>query len=334
MCKINSLFFFFFFIFTSSLFAFERENGNSYRVVTVPVTDLRQTPINSSSGDQFAHDSLQETQLLYGEKVLVLEKKEGWSRVEALEQPEWTHHEKWEGYPGWILSDHLTAIPPSGWKPNAVITVPSAEVREKPEGDAPLLLRLFLGTKMVGAQLIAPLPSSWQAVLLIDGRAGWIRKDQISSLEALHQLSPDELRERIIAAARSLIGTPYYWGGLSQGVDCSGLIYLCYRANGIDLPRDAHEQWMKSKIIGVPAGAVRARPEQSRREPPRQPADLVFLSSEEDPNQISHVMLYSGNGSIIEGPGTGKSVHQISLDEKLSQNSHRKVYYATYFPKN
>ncbi len=341
LCKTNFLFFFFFFIFTSSPFASERENGNSYRVVTVPVTDLRQTPINSSSGDQLVHDSLQETQLLYGEKVLVLEKKEGWSRVEALNQPEWTHHEKWEGYPGWVFSNSLVPLPiSSGWEPDAVIIVPLARVYQEPSNDSPVLLELFMGTKIMmdshaprGSQRENEM-DEWRSIQLVDDRTGWIQKNQIASFSFLRQLSLDQLRQQIIRNAKSLEGKPYYWGGLSRGVDCSGLVHLAYRAAGIDLPRDAHEQFMKSKMINTPAGATLFDGDQDRHASPLQLADLVFLSSEEDPNRISHVMLYSGNGNIIEGTGTGKFVHQISLNEKLSQNSHRKVYYAAYFPKN
>lgn len=279
----------------------------------MPVTD-----------DSFDYDSLQESQLLYGERVVVFEEKNGWSRVEAAEQPEWTHHEKWEGYPGWIRSDHLAPLPQGQWGPDAVITVPLARVYQDPSSNSPILLDLFMGTKIVMDSHVLrgndTEPSrSWQSILLIDGNTGWISKDQITPFVSLHQLSTDQVRQRIVQNTRSLEGTPYYWGGLSQGVDCSGLVHLAYRAAGIDLPRDAHEQFMKSRRI---------------EKEQLQPADLTFLSSEKDPTRMSHVMLYVGSDNIIEGPGTGKFVHQIPLNEKLSQNSHRKVYYATYFPKN
>jgi len=34
-------------------------------------------------------------------------------------------------------------------------------------------------------------------------------------------------------------------GGVSswEGVDCSGLVYICSRINGVDLPRDADMQF-------------------------------------------------------------------------------------------
>ncbi|MBI1976196.1 MAG: hypothetical protein HYS56_01660, partial [Candidatus Omnitrophica bacterium] len=143
-------------LFCFPCFSEEGSPDSSLLIVHVPAVDLRREPVPAKKND-FSHDPLQETQLFYGEKVKVLEQKNGWSRVEALEQLEWTHHEKWEGYPGWVRSDHLTVTPPSGWEPDQVITAPTAEIREKPEEDAPVLLRLFLGARIVGAQLIAPL---------------------------------------------------------------------------------------------------------------------------------------------------------------------------------
>ena len=135
-------------------------------------------------------------------------------------------------------------------------------------------------------------------------------------------------RKAIIQTAREFIGTPYYWGGRSfydpkanppphRGVDCSGLTGLAYQMNGVIIPRDAHEQWMKAREI---------------RRDQLKTADLVFLSDPKDPKKITHVMLYAGDGRLIEGPGTGEKVREIPLEERLKETAGRKVSYGTYLP--
>ena len=224
--------------------------------VRVPVADLRAKP--SDPRPSRDHDPLEESQLLYGEPVQVLEEKEGWARVEALEQQEWSHHKRWEGYPGWL---RLSDIARTGVAPRSI-----------PEQ-----------------------------------KAG---------------------REEILRQARQFLGLPYYWGGRSfpdpsakepphRGVDCSGLTGLAYQNGGREIPRDAHEQWMKAKPL-------------QRDE--LQPADLVFLSDPKEGRRVTHVMLYAGGGRVIEAPGTGENVRETELDTRLEEAraEGRKIYYGSY----
>jgi len=231
--------------------------------VCVPVADLRKEP--SEPGPSRDHDPLEESQLLQGDPVRVLEERDGWARVEAVEQQEWTHHQRWEGYPGWIRLSDLEPTPQS---------VPGTDLHKSVPGT-------------------------------------------------------DLPRVAIVQTARGFIGTPYYWGGRSlydpvakppphRGVDCSGLTGLAYQMNGVTIPRDAHEQWMKAREI---------------RRDQLEPADLVFLSDPKDPKKITHVMLYAGDGQVIEGPGTGEKVREAALEARIkeAESSGRRIYCGTYF---
>ena len=63
------------------------------------------------------------TQVLYGETVQVLERRNGWTRIEVPDQPSplGTH-----GYPGWILSWQLAKGKTAG--PSAIVTVRSVKL--------------------------------------------------------------------------------------------------------------------------------------------------------------------------------------------------------------
>lgn len=75
-------------------------------VVAVPVADVRSKP--EPHAGKYVQDPHQETQVERGEPVLVKETAGGWARVECPQQPEFTHSDAWEGYPGWIDASLLT----------------------------------------------------------------------------------------------------------------------------------------------------------------------------------------------------------------------------------
>lgn len=281
--------------------------------VTVPLLDVRATPESAKASRD--HDPLQETQLLYGEEVLVHDTRDGWARIEAVEQPEWSHHGRWEGYPGWVERRGLAEV--SSWEPNLTVTNKLGIVRNRPNPSGLVLLRCSLGTWLRAEDS----SNDWQRIILLDGREGWIHARHTASLRAMQAMPASSRRTWILQAARQFLGDPYYWGGRTvydpnapspphTAVDCSGLVNLCYRAAGLIIPRDAHEQFLKATPVPL---------EQA------QPADLVFLSSAKHPDRITHVMLYLGKGRVLEAPGTGKQVHELTLEEKLRESEGRRV---------
>lgn len=115
-------------------------------------------------------------------------------------------------------------------------------------------------------------------------------------------------RAQIVSSAKSLLGTPYAWGGGGYGnrgshgigkgtenvigVDCSGLTSYAYSTVGIRLPRTARGQLTsgyKTDISNL------------------QPGDLVVWKSG------GHTSIYIGNGQIIESPNVGKTVRIRTL---------------------
>lgn len=267
-------------------------------MINVPVSDLRAAP--NTAAQAGVQDPGEETQLLYGERVQMVKRQEGWAQIEAMEQQEFSHAQRWQGYPGWVPESVL--LPWDQWlEPTIVITAKWAQTWQDPHLMRAAPWRFALGTRLKATDFAG---QRWQAELL-NGQMVWLRFQDARSFEELAALSPANRRQAIIRQAALFVGDPYYWGGRSpSGVDCSGLVNLAYRGAGLNIPRDAHEQFLRAH----PVAAL-------------QPADLIFLSEPSNPARIVHVMLYAGEGEIIEGPGTGLTVRRIALTQRLGRST-------------
>lgn len=299
-------------------------------VVNAPVVDLRAQPHTTAQPN--IHDPLEETQLLYGEAVRVRKQREGWAYIEAVEQPEFTHATRWQGYPGWVPVSSLAPWN-SLFGPTMVVTVPWAWTYQ----DAYLIQRSPWRFPLGAGLRATNMGGAVWKVELLDGSIVWMAARDAGSLGELLAVPAIQKRQLILRAAESLIGEPYYWGGRSPGakgqeeraygLDCSALVNLAYRSVGMVLPRDAHEQFLRAR----------------RRTAP-DVGDLIFLSEPGNATRIVHVMLYAGQNNAIEGPGTGNTVRRISLHERLGRSldqlasgtivNEQTVFFGAYLPSN
>ncbi len=135
------------------------------------------------------------------------------------------------------------------------------------------------------------------ALLLLAGLAGC----------APAHLAPEPLpgisqggRSPVVAAARSLTGVRYKWGGDSPqtGFDCSGLTWWAYRQVGVDLPRVSFEQFEIGQAVG-------------RRD--IRPGDLVFFRLPGNPKNM-HVGIATDRSTFIHSPREGGRVREDPLD--------------------
>ncbi|MFF8874543.1 C40 family peptidase [Streptomyces massasporeus] len=100
--------------------------------------------------------------------------------------------------------------------------------------------------------------------------------------------------ERVIAFAREQIGRPCVWGAVGPGsYDAPGLTQAAWKAAGVTLPRTAEAQWragMQVTLADVQVG------------------DLVFFHDD-----LRHVGICSGNGTMIHAPGPGARICEESV---------------------
>ena len=173
-------------------------------VVGRPVVHLRSVPHTAPQPD--VHDPQQESQLLYGERVRVVREENDWTQIEALEQAEFTHNNRWEGYPGWVPSH--TLVPEQTVRiPTIVVTAKWAPTWRDAHRTQPTALRFPIGTLLNGVDFGGTL---WK-VEMADGSTVWLEGGHARSLRenglAIHHYrfgdSCGELRSRFALARRN-----------------------------------------------------------------------------------------------------------------------------------
>ena len=99
-----------------------------------------------------------------------------------------------------------------------------------------------------------------------------------------------------IAWAKSKLGARYVWAGEGPGYDCSGLVTMAYRSQGIYLTHWSQAQYSEGTRVPVSQA---------------QHCDLIFWTW--DCGKIDHVAIYLGNNQIIEAPTFGVPVRITSI---------------------
>lgn len=104
------------------------------------------------------------------------------------------------------------------------------------------------------------------------------------------------LPRKIVEFGRTLIGTPYVWGGYDPavhgGVDCSGFVSYCAKKCGYSIGRQT-----TSTLINMGKEVKRSE---------LQIGDIIFPKS-------SHVGFYSGNGKFLHSPKPGDKVKEVDI---------------------
>ena len=231
------------------------------------------------------YESPVESQCLMGATVLVNDQDSYWRNVSALDPryDGWTEELSLavmsrEEYDSWISS------------PKYICTAVITHIYTEPSAKSRFISDITMGgvvRQVVDAKGKPVHKGKWVQVALPSRRSGWMRRSDLQDY-AEWLLGRSATPQNVIGTANLFLGSPYMWGGNStKGVDCSGLTWMAFHMNGVELPRDTSQQVKEGREVSMDDAVA---------------GDLIFFgtpASGDSRERVLHVAIYLGGGRIL-----------------------------------
>lgn len=182
-----------------------------YAVCQVSVAPLRAHDADSSE---------MISQILFGEKLYILEETSNWTKVQLV----------FDGYEGWI-------------DPKQIIEVTEDE-----------FLRPCIEKYAINAYNQA-MEKNMPFTITLGGELRSLKDSRLKIGPKTFEYfgvytSGKKSKEQLVEIAKAFLNVPYLWGGKSTfGIDCSGLTQQVYKIGGYQLPRDAYQQAETGEVL-------------------------------------------------------------------------------------
>lgn len=243
----------------------------------ISVVPVRNSPSNRSE---------QQSQLLFGEIVEVLEEKgKIWTKIRCI----------WDNCIGWVLSNQITPITPSEFQ----------RFEERYAYCLNLFQPLMSDHESMPITIGARLPD-------FDGiKFTFAGKTYRYSGQAVFPENLEPSVDKILKISQRYLAAPYQWGGRSPlGIDAPGFTQIVLKLVGLKLFRTAGEQVHQGTLIDFIEQAA--------------PGDLAFF--ENKMGVISHVGIILPGNTIIHASGKvriDKLDHFGIFDAERNKYTHR-----------
>jgi gamma-D-glutamyl-L-lysine dipeptidyl-peptidase len=210
-----------------------------------------------------------------------------------------------DGYIGWTRTAALHVIDRKAVRAyqksaNGLIQISLARAFDRPAAKAQQVGALPFGVTLPMIET----RRGWAAIRLPDDRVWWVKAADL--LPMTDRPKPNAAgRAFMLDLIKPFVGIPYLWGGRSPyGYDCSGLAQTFWGFMGVQIPRDADQQFRAGKIVkGTP-----------------RPGDLLFFGSDDGNlsdarhQSITHVAISLGGDELIHANGGTWSIATNSLN--------------------
>lgn len=255
----------------------------SAAVVVESVADVYEKPDVSSA---------RITQVLCNQPVQVEREEGGWAKVRTV-----------SGLTGWIkskfISDDVSSISGRVFTYKIIVTSREKTVYSNPDGGI-TMVNAYMGTEFYAFNNI----SDAYEVFLPGNRTGWLKGSGIIRIpvgDAIPVTNADDFA----STALKFKGMTYMLNGMSAlGIDAPGLVYICARINGVNVPITLEGQLKTGTQIDIDK---------------TQAGDLVFLSRNGDSEDrvISSVGICIGGGSYIYA---GRKTGYVAIGDLYREN--------------
>ena len=175
-----------------------------YAICQVSVAPLRSEARDSSE---------MVSQVLFGEKLIILEELEKWTKVQLA----------FDGYEGWLDPKQIVEISEEEYNKDSIEKFAINPYNHAMENGLPMTLTIGAEVRALNESKIKIGPKCFEYFGVYT--SGKKSKDQL------------------VEIAKAYLNVPYLWGGKSFfGIDCSGFTQIIYKIHGIKIPRDAYQQ--------------------------------------------------------------------------------------------
>ncbi len=235
---------------------------STHGIVLESLVPLRREP---------AHAAELTTELLFGERVELLEEANGWAHVRSRE----------DGYEGWAPAAMLTLLAPD-----------APHLHAAPLFVQPLFVHAAIATGAESRSIpLCRAARMYEEAELSTGEYVAFRVGAAMYVIGRSYVAPaaSYSTEGVLRTAQAYQHAPYRWGGKTPlGIDCSGLVQNALVLHGVQAPRDAWQQATLGNLVPYEA---------------REVGDLAFFENEA--NRVVHVGLLLNDALILHAAGSG-----------------------------